>query len=208
MLESKNCNETSDGLVPEFWFCDKSLGTTAVPQISARALTWCGLQYSQVRQLPGPTLWIDERQCLSVSSPILPLDDLSLREHLLLFCWDQHLVAVLKHGQWRPELVRWARLRGATLILAPAYTDTQYGPLWRDAQQNQMFALSFDPPGLILPCEASPDGSGRQNVVLHAPGLWHVQWDWKLLDQAAQSFSILNFLRPDIYRENPWWQIP
>jgi len=94
----QNCNETSDGLVPEFWFCDKSLDTTAVPQISARALTWCGLQYSQVRQLPGPTLWIDERQCLSVSSPILPLDDLSLREHLLLFCWDQHLVAVLKHA--------------------------------------------------------------------------------------------------------------
>ncbi len=85
---------------------------------------------------------------------------------------------IVGRDAYYPETARMLALRGADVILSPQATAGPFNPwrqlsgVWKDAQQNQVFAVeahvqgtmwgrSFEGRAAILaPCEITPDGSG------------------------------------------------
>lgn len=190
----------------EFWFYDHQVAANAELPDRGHALIWHYLPSSEstytgqwVQQL------LDHR--LAASIPLVPFKDDEVNEMAVQFLWDHQRVAILKQFRWIPELVRYLRLRGIRMIVAPwADSHQPYGPLWRDVQQNQVMAISMFPLQLLVPCEASNDATGYRNAELVTPGVWRVQWMWSELSQAESDFAILPHLRTDIYQKHSWWR--
>lgn len=196
------------GAMAEFWFYDHQAAAKAEVPDPGHALTWHYLPSSCNESLHAEHCvqqWHDHR--LTISDPLVPFEDGEVNQKVVQFLWDHQRVAILKQTRWIPELVRYLRLRGVRMIVAPwADNHQQYGPLWRDVQQNQVLAISMFPLQLLLPCEATNDATGYRNAKLVAPGVWCVQWMWAELSQAEYDFAILPHLRRDIYQKHKWWR--
>ncbi|PSR35538.1 MAG: hypothetical protein C7B46_00675 [Sulfobacillus benefaciens] len=190
----------------EFWFYDHRI--TAYPDsIPDHSLTWHYYPSSrQESEHPGHWVqqWPDQR--LTVSAPLVPFDDDEVNEMAIQFLWDHQRVAILKQAHWIPELVRYLRFQDVRMIVAPFLDNhQQFGPLWRDAQQNQVMAIAMFPLQLLVPCETTNDATGYRSAELVSPGVWRVKWLWSELSEAESKFAILPHLRRDIYQKHAWW---
>ena len=191
----------------EFWFYDHQVADHAKLPSQGQALVWHYLPRSRgASTYTGQWVqqWPDHR--LTVSAPLVPFDDDEVNEIAIQFLWDHQRIAILKQDHWIPELVRYLRLQDVRMIVAPFLANhQQFGPLWRDAQQNQVMAIAMFPLQLLVPCEATNDATGYRNAELVSPGVWRVHWLWSELSEAESKFAILPHWRQDIYQKHAWW---
>ncbi len=148
---------------------------------------------------------------------------------------------IVGRDAYYPETARMLALRGADVILSPQGTAAPFNPwrqlsgVWKDAQQNQIFAVEahvqgtmwgrfFEGRSAILgPCEITPDGSGflsepgdafLESAPLEStlsdsePLIREAQVGLRERSQAQAVFSIIPHLNPALYRNQPWWQTP
>lgn len=131
-----------------------------------------------------------------------------LGEDLQVVHVGSHRIAALVAGDvLLPELGRALALSGVDLVLGLSLPPLPpYLGLWSQVQQNQFMGLVGMPPqpSIVLPCEATPDGSGM--VALQQRGAWWVHTlDWEALTAARGDTPLLAALNPDVYLSRPWW---
>ncbi len=143
---------------------------------------------------------------------------------------------IVGRDAYYPETARMLALRGADVILSPQATAAPFNPwrqlsgVWKDAQQNQVFAVeahvqgtlwgqSFEGRSAILaPCEITPDGSGflseSGDAFLQSahsdsePLMWEAQVSLNDRSRAQAIFPVLPHLNPVLYKNQPWWRTP